>query len=58
MTTYYKSQLIPNDRDTTVYWSEDDAGIARDILPEHIPDGAIVIDADEQSYAGGTNHGD
>ena len=41
---YFKSRIVPPDQSTTVYWCEDDAGKARDILPENIPKDAKIMD--------------
>lgn len=46
MITYYKSQIVPNNRYTIVYWCEDDKGNARDISLNNIPKGAKIIDVD------------
>ena len=46
MNTYYKSQIVPNNSGTTVYWVEDEHGKARDISRDDIPKDAKIIDAD------------
>lgn len=41
---YFRSQIIPSDRDTTIYWIERHDGENFDIHVSDIPDGAIVMD--------------
>ena len=41
---YFRSQAIPSDPGTMMYWAEDEAGKAKDIHPNEIPQGAIVTD--------------
>lgn len=42
--TFYRSQLIPCDTRTMVYWYEDSEGECHDISDTNIPDGAVVTD--------------
>ena len=46
MKTYYKSQIIPGNQGTIVYWYEDEHGRSRDVLLEDIPKDAKILDAD------------
>ena len=41
---YFRSTLIRENPNTTVYWAEDSIGRAWDVLEEDLPDGANVID--------------
>ena len=41
---YYRSQAIPGDINTVMYWVEFHDGKAADIPPNDIPEGAIVTD--------------
>jgi len=45
--TYHKSELIPGDSTTVVFWMEQGDG-AQDILEGDIPEGAKVIDETHQ----------
>ena len=49
--TYYKSQIVPGNRGTTVYWVEDDNGRAKDTARERIPKDAKILDADDAMLA-------
>ena len=41
---YYRSTIISHNPCTTVYWAEDSIGRQWDVLFEHLPEGASVID--------------
>lgn len=41
---HFRSQIIPGNPGTMVYWVETEGEKDSDILPENIPEGAIVTD--------------
>lgn len=47
-TTYYRSQIIPCNKDTMVYWGESD-GKEFDLLEKDVPEGSIVLDVTYQN---------
>lgn len=46
MKTYYKSQVIPGNNGTIVYWYEDEHGKSHDTSREAIPKDTKILDAD------------